>query len=243
MAIRRTGRTVRAAAREFTARVSQRATILAVNNRTARSRSGGVKIPAGRKIPTHRQWAFDEWFAAKRVESSIQDLLAGQSETNIMALETRILDSSDQAVSIANVAPGVFDNAIDPRLVSEFLSDPRHHLAVALDPVIGFVSGVHYVHPDKPPSCGSMKSAWPPVIKAGAWQSRVTSIAGTRKTPGLRTSLGSHRPCEYCCDQAVRICGRQAEPVPSVMFTFTLGPTHDPPPTDTRLVHLESSDD
>src|ERR671913_488616 len=66
-------------------------------------------------------------------------------------LETRILDSRDQAV-LANVAPGVFDNAIDPRLVDEFLSDPRHHLAVAIDGgrVVGFASGVHYIHPDKP---------------------------------------------------------------------------------------------
>lgn len=39
------------------------------------------------------------------------------------------------------------------RWSSEFLDDPRHHLVVALDGevVVGFASGVHYVHPDKPP--------------------------------------------------------------------------------------------
>jgi len=74
------------------------------------------------------------------------------NKDNIVAFETRILDSGDHGV-LADVAPGVFDNAVDPRLVAEFLGDHRHHLAVAIDQgqVIGFASGVHYVHPDKPP--------------------------------------------------------------------------------------------
>ena len=64
--------------------------------------------------------------------------------------EIRILESGDDAV-LRNVAPGVFDNALDPALVAEFLHDTRHHLAVAIDrdQVVGFASGVHYVHPDK----------------------------------------------------------------------------------------------
>jgi aminoglycoside 6'-N-acetyltransferase I len=51
------------------------------------------------------------------------------------------------------VAPEVFDHAIDPRWRDAFLADPRHHLVVALRDgvVIGMASGVHYVHPDKPP--------------------------------------------------------------------------------------------
>jgi ribosomal protein S18 acetylase RimI-like enzyme len=46
----------------------------------------------------------------------------------------------------------VFDNPIDASLTAEFLSDPRHHLAVAIDGdvVVGMASAVHYVHPDKP---------------------------------------------------------------------------------------------
>jgi aminoglycoside 6'-N-acetyltransferase I len=52
-----------------------------------------------------------------------------------------------------NVAPEVFDNAINPELTREFLEDPRHHIAVAIEDglVVGFASGVHYVHPDKQP--------------------------------------------------------------------------------------------
>ena len=64
----------------------------------------------------------------------------------------RRLGPGDAAV-LDRVAPEVFDHAVDPRWTAEFLADPRHHLVVAIDgdTVVGFASGVHYVHPDKPP--------------------------------------------------------------------------------------------
>lgn len=64
----------------------------------------------------------------------------------------RLLDQTDSAV-LENVAADVFDHAIHPRWLAEFLADSRHHLAVALldGQVIGMASAVHYVHPDKPP--------------------------------------------------------------------------------------------
>ncbi len=67
-----------------------------------------------------------------------------------MSVETRILGPGDEAL-LTRVAPGVFDYDVDPRLSAEFLHDSRHHLAVALEEgtVVGFASGVHYVHPDK----------------------------------------------------------------------------------------------
>jgi aminoglycoside 6'-N-acetyltransferase I len=68
-----------------------------------------------------------------------------------MGVEVRLLRSGDEAV-LAHVAEDVFDNAIDPDLTREFLSDSRHHIAVVLNDglVVGFASGIHYVHPDKP---------------------------------------------------------------------------------------------
>ena len=64
----------------------------------------------------------------------------------------RMLGPADGSV-LDRVAPGVFDNAVDPRWTAEFLADARHHLAVALDGdlVVGMASALHYVHPDKPP--------------------------------------------------------------------------------------------
>jgi ribosomal protein S18 acetylase RimI-like enzyme len=62
----------------------------------------------------------------------------------------RALCPSD-AWLLAHAAAGVFDNPVNSLLAAEFLNDPRHHLVVAIDAgqVIGFVSALHYVHPDK----------------------------------------------------------------------------------------------
>jgi aminoglycoside 6'-N-acetyltransferase I len=64
----------------------------------------------------------------------------------------RVLEP-DEGRMLDDVAPDVFDRPVDPRWTAEFLADPRHHLAVALDGgrVVGMASAVHYVHPDKPP--------------------------------------------------------------------------------------------
>ena len=68
-----------------------------------------------------------------------------------MEIEVRALGSDDEHV-LGRVASGVFDKPVNPALVSEFLADPRHHLAVALDAglVVGMASAVDYIHPDKP---------------------------------------------------------------------------------------------
>src|SRR5512143_3502801 len=68
-----------------------------------------------------------------------------------MSFEIRILGPADATV-LTRVAEHVFDRPVDPALATEFLADPRHHIAVAIDRnlVVGFASGVHYIHPDKP---------------------------------------------------------------------------------------------
>ena len=63
-----------------------------------------------------------------------------------------MLQAGDASV-LQRVADDVFDLPVDPHWSAEFLADPRHHLAVAIDGdlVVGMASGVHYIHPDKPP--------------------------------------------------------------------------------------------
>jgi aminoglycoside 6'-N-acetyltransferase I len=50
------------------------------------------------------------------------------------------------------VAEDVFDGPLRADLLAEFLADPRHHIVVAHvgGTVVGMVTGVHYIHPDKP---------------------------------------------------------------------------------------------
>ena len=66
-------------------------------------------------------------------------------------LEIKLLTSTDSHY-LNNVADDVFDDPIVESAAQEFLNDRRHRLVVALDNnvVVGFVSGVIYVHPDKP---------------------------------------------------------------------------------------------
>ena len=96
-------------------------------------------------------------------------------KTDVSAHEVRILVLGDAAV-LNRVAPGVFDRPIDSRWTREFLTDPRHHLAVAIDAtvVVGMASAVHYVHPDKPPEL---------------WINEVGIAASHRQTGGARRLL------------------------------------------------------
>lgn len=68
-----------------------------------------------------------------------------------MAAEIRRLGPEDAHV-LAHVADGVFDEPIRPDLTAEFLADRRHHIIVALDEgiVVGMITAVDYIHPDKP---------------------------------------------------------------------------------------------
>lgn len=67
-----------------------------------------------------------------------------------MTIEFRVLKSNEAQI-LTKVAPEVFDYQIDERLCKEFLQDPRHHIAVAINDgiVVGFASAVNYIHPDK----------------------------------------------------------------------------------------------
>lgn len=67
-------------------------------------------------------------------------------------IEILLLGPGDEA-RLGSLHPDVFDGPIRDGRLREFLEDPRHHLAVAVDDdlVVGFGSAVHYVHPDKEP--------------------------------------------------------------------------------------------
>jgi ribosomal protein S18 acetylase RimI-like enzyme len=67
-----------------------------------------------------------------------------------MTAEIRLLKRGDERV-LEHIAPNVFDGPIDADALARFLRAPHHHLAVAVDDgaVVGFVSALHYEHPDK----------------------------------------------------------------------------------------------
>jgi ribosomal protein S18 acetylase RimI-like enzyme len=65
-------------------------------------------------------------------------------------IEIKLLTPTDFHL-LHNVAEDVFDDPIVESSAQEFLNDPRHRLVVAIDNdlVVGFVSAVIYLHPDK----------------------------------------------------------------------------------------------
>ncbi len=149
-----------------------------------------------------------------------------------MATEIRLLGPQDAGV-LANVAPEVFDNSIDVPRAEEFLADPRHHLAVAVEDgvVVGFVSAVHYVHPDKP--------------RPELWINEV-SVAETHRRRGVATRLlravfeaARRAGCaeawvltDRANTAAMRLyaaAGRTSAPTDHVMFTFDLDAAPDRP--------------
>jgi ribosomal protein S18 acetylase RimI-like enzyme len=69
-----------------------------------------------------------------------------------MPVEIRLLGAEDGDV-LQHVALGVFDGPVHPRWAHDFLADARHHLIVAREDgvVVGMVTAVDYVHPDKAP--------------------------------------------------------------------------------------------
>jgi ribosomal protein S18 acetylase RimI-like enzyme len=69
-----------------------------------------------------------------------------------MPVEIKLVSIEDEDV-LQHVAAEVFDGQVNRKWTHEFLADQRHHLIVARDNsvVVGMITGVDYVHPDKAP--------------------------------------------------------------------------------------------
>jgi aminoglycoside 6'-N-acetyltransferase I len=141
-----------------------------------------------------------------------------------VSIEIRILGSDDSAV-LARVATGVFDNDVDSALSSEFLRDPRHHLAVALDAgtVVGFASGVHYVHPDKPPELWVNEvGVAPSHQRRGLGQQLLRALFARARQLGCHEAWVLTSPANGPAIRLYESVGGNDMADPPVMFTFRL---------------------
>lgn len=144
------------------------------------------------------------------------------------SLEIRVLGPGDQAI-LDQVAPEVFDQEIDPRWAREFLQDPRHHLAVALDgaTVVGFVSAVHYVHPDKSPELWINEvGVAPSHQRQGIGQQVLGAMLRLGETIGCREAwVLTSRDNAAAMRLYQSLGGREED---TVMLTFALQPSPQP---------------
>jgi len=130
--------------------------------------------------------------------------MAGDS----LGLTIRRLGPGDLPLLLA--AEGVFDDAVQPAMAQRFLAHPDHHLLAAIiaGAIVGFVSAVTYLHPDKPVDCwindvgvadafqrrgigsrlvmATLAHAWSLGCK-GAW---VLTNSGNRAARGLYVACG-----------------------------------------------------
>ena len=134
---------------------------------------------------------------------------------------------SDEARVLDNVAPNVFDNAVDPRWCAQFFADPRHHLAVAIDGdlVVGMASGVHYVHPDKPPELWINEVGVAPTHAGqGIGRRIVAALVAHGAALGCREAWVLTSPTNEAAKRAYSAAGGTAGEELSVMFTFRMAP-------------------
>jgi ribosomal protein S18 acetylase RimI-like enzyme len=140
-------------------------------------------------------------------------------------IEIRLLGPNDLHL-LNNVAENVFDDPIVESSAQEFLADPRHRLVVALDNdlVIGFVSAVIYVHPDKP-----APELWineigvaPPHHRQGIGKALMQAILKDAKQAGCSEAWVLTERENLSAMAMYRSTGGEESSPDPVMFTFGL---------------------
>jgi len=142
-----------------------------------------------------------------------------------VSVELRVLGPLDTDI-LRHVAPGVFDQDVDPRLSDEFLRDPRHHLAVAIDGplVVGFASAVHYVHPDKPAELWVNEVGVAPTHqRQGLAQQLLRLLFELGHRLGCRDAWVLTSPANAAAMRLYETVGGQRMTDPPAMFMFSLG--------------------
>lgn len=148
-----------------------------------------------------------------------------------MDITVRVLGPGDGAV-LAAVADDVFDGPVDARWAAEFLADPRHHLAVAIADgvVVGMASGVHYVHPDKPPELWVNE-----VGVAAAFQNQgigrqlLRALFARGREVGCAAGWVGTEVGNAAARRLYRAVGGAEDPEPFVMVSFDLAESGKPP--------------
>lgn len=141
-----------------------------------------------------------------------------------MTIEFKVLKAGDAHI-LSQVAPEVFDFPVDERLTAEFLQDPRHHIAVAVDEgvVVGFVSAVNYIHPDKPAELWINEIGVAPTHRnRGVARALLELLFGVGRQEGCATAWVLTERENRAAMRLYQSCGGEEAPDETVMFSFEL---------------------
>ena len=139
-----------------------------------------------------------------------------------MNIEIRVLGPGDEGL-LDDVAADVFDQTPIAHLTAEFLHDPRHHLVVALDSgqIVGFVSALHYVHPDKAAELWLNEVAVAPSHqRQGVGRLMLQDMFALGRRLGCRCAWVLTDHANVPAMRLYAASGGVAEPNPSVLFEF-----------------------
>lgn len=140
-------------------------------------------------------------------------------------ITVRMLEAHEHAV-LDDVAPDVFDDDPVPALCREFVADPRHHIAVAIDGggrVVGMATGVHHVHPDKRPQMFISEVGVSPAHEGQGIGKRLLAVLLQRAAAlGCTEAWTATEPDNLRAQALYARAGGTADPTPFVMYTFPL---------------------
>ena len=140
-----------------------------------------------------------------------------------MFLEIRFLRRGDD-LTLERVAPNVFDGPIVEKWTREFLADARHHLVVGLDEglVVGMVSAVHYVHPDKAPQLWINEvGVAPSHHRRGIARQLLDAMLEHGRSLGCTEAWLGTEETNVAANELYKRAGGKAEPF--VLYSFPLG--------------------
>jgi ribosomal protein S18 acetylase RimI-like enzyme len=146
-----------------------------------------------------------------------------------MPITIKVLAAGDAEI-LDRLAEGTLDHPVDTEATRTFLEDPRHHMVVAMDDdlVVGFVSAVHYVHPDKP-----APEMWinevgiaPSHQRRGLARALLGSLFEEAKRLGCAEAWVLTDRGNTAAIRLYRAAGGEEAPVDSVMFTFLFDDDH-----------------
>jgi ribosomal protein S18 acetylase RimI-like enzyme len=144
-----------------------------------------------------------------------------------MDIDTKIL-GPDESEVLERLAPGVFDDPLDAEATARFLTDPRHHVAVATEDglVVGAATSVHYLHPDKSePEMWINELAVAPTHRGrGLGKALLGALLETAREQGCREAWIVTDPENEAAMRLYRRMSGQEAARNQVMFTFRLEP-------------------
>jgi|GEM_PF-171412 len=148
-----------------------------------------------------------------------------------MSIQIELLGPDDSDV-LQRVLPDVFDDPVQPDLVREFLADVRHHLLVALEDgwVVGMISAVDYLHPDKAPQLWINEvGVAPSHQRRGIGKQLLRAMLEHGRARGCTEAWLGTEESNVAANRLYQSAG--IAPEPFLLYAFPLGLENSPTPT------------